>query len=74
MDLDNKTVVLVMGGSQGAAVIFDSLLTLLGQEKVDASFQFFILLGTKNAHYQEKFALFTNVMTYKFISNQDELA
>lgn len=74
IDVDTKTMVLVMGWSQWAASIFDSILTLLEHKLIPESFYFLVLLGTKNAHYEEAFSCFPQVKTYTFISMPEELA
>lgn len=69
----DHTIVLVMGGSQGAATLFEFLLAWLQTNTLDW-FTFVVLLGTKNEHYLSRFATYPNVYTYRFIERPQDMA
>ena len=60
--------VVVIGGSQGSMIIFQSLLeAMLELSDVD----FHIVLGTKNKEFREKFSEFSHVQCYDFLTQKD---
>lgn len=68
-----KTTVLVTGWSQGAARIFDALLSGLAGGSLEW-FHFLVLLGTKNIDYAAQFEAYSNVTSFSFIEHLDQIA
>lgn len=69
----SKPIVLVMWGSQWAWVLFDRLLRYLTTEHSD-QFHFLVLLWSKNGHYTERFASYSNVHSFTFIEKPEHMA
>ena len=62
-----QRTLLVFAGSQGASRIYDWIL----QHAFDlADYQITIVLGTKNLHYKEKFAVYQHIRTYDFVDKK----
>jgi UDP-N-acetylglucosamine--N-acetylmuramyl-(pentapeptide) pyrophosphoryl-undecaprenol N-acetylglucosamine transferase len=68
----DQTTVLVMGWSQGATVLYETLLALLAEDWTQ-EFQFHIILWTRNAHLADAFKSFSHVHTYPYL-RVDEVA
>ena len=66
-----RAQVLVMGGSQGAAVLYDELLNLLTKNVELAEMDFNILLLVNKEDYETLFAVFDNVRIFKFLSLEE---
>ncbi len=65
-----KTNVLVMGGSQGMSLVFETLANLLATWKHSLT-NFFVVLGTKNNDRKTAFAPYSNVRIFDFLSQND---
>jgi UDP-N-acetylglucosamine--N-acetylmuramyl-(pentapeptide) pyrophosphoryl-undecaprenol N-acetylglucosamine transferase len=66
--IDNsKTTILVMWGSQWAAVLFDTVSTII--QELPRNLQFVFVLGTKNS--ESDYAIQWQVWTVEFVSQED---
>ncbi len=67
----DKINILVIGGSQGAKVLYESLLQLIDQNVLYSSnFFWWIILWTKNLDFKWKFKDIKNVRVYDFVSQK----
>lgn len=65
---DERTEVLVIGGSQGSARIYESVLAFVAEF---SGVHFTVVLGTKNLGFREKFAMHANVSIVDFASQAE---
>ena len=72
--IGSKTSVLVMGGSQWAATLFDRLVHRL-ENNTKHEFHFLVILWSKNTEtYQNTFDSYTCVTAFWFISSPEDMA
>jgi UDP-N-acetylglucosamine--N-acetylmuramyl-(pentapeptide) pyrophosphoryl-undecaprenol N-acetylglucosamine transferase len=60
--------IIILGGSQGSTRLFNFVLSLVPEYP---NITFRVILGTKNADFQSKFAKFPHVEIFNFVSQDD---
>ena len=71
-EFTSKTLVLVVGGSQGSKRLYQNLLHILQfTPDIESGYEFFICLGLVNEEMSTLFDKFSHVHTYGFLSQKE---
>jgi UDP-N-acetylglucosamine:LPS N-acetylglucosamine transferase len=71
-EFTSKTLILIVGGSQGSKRLYQNLLHILEfTPDIESKYEFFIALGFMNEEMSTLFDKFPHVHTYGFLSQKE---